>query len=104
MMKKPTLTEIASDEARNIPRPPVRWFTRFGLPIAIIAAAVMVLLITGWNAVVPARGVTVISTAVRPVETTVRDQKMPTSAIQAPGWVEPDPFATFIPALEEGIM
>ena len=104
MMKKPTLTEIASDEARNIPRPPVRWFTRFGLPMAIIAAAVMVLLITGWNAIVPARGVTVISTAVRPVETMVRDQQMPTSAIQAPGWVEPDPFATYVAALEEGIM
>ena len=104
MTKKPSLTEIASPEAQDIPRPPVRWFTRFGLPMAIIASAVLVLLITGWNAFVPARGVTVISTAVRPVETMVRSQQMPTSAIQAPGWVEPDPFATYIPALEEGII
>ena len=74
MMKKPTLTEIASDEARNIPRPPVRWFTRFGLPIAIIAAAVMVLLITGWNAVVPARGVGMLAPAchVPPLSTSRR--------------------------------
>ena len=104
MTKKPSLTEIASAEARDIPRPPVRWFTRFGLPMAIVASAAIVLLVTGWNAFVPARGVTVISTAVRPVETMVRNQQMPSSAIQAPGWVEPDPFATYIPALEEGII
>ena len=104
MTKKNALTELASDDARNVPRPPVRWVTRFALPVTIVVTAMLVLILTGWNAFMPARDVTVISTAVRPVETLVRNQEMTTSMIQAPGWVEPDPFATFVPALEEGIM
>ncbi|HAW96419.1 MAG TPA: hypothetical protein DCX60_09095 [Phycisphaerales bacterium] len=104
MTQRPSLTELASDDARRVPRPPARWFTRFAFPMAIILCTAGILLVTGWNAVMPARDVTVISTAVRPVETTMQNKEMPTSSIQAPGWVEPDPFATFVPALEEGII
>ncbi len=104
MTKRPSLTEMASEDARNVPRPPRRWFTRLALPIAITLTAALVLITTGWNVIVPARDVRVISTAVRPVEAVVQNREMPTSAIQAPGWVEPDPFATYVAALEEGIM
>jgi RND family efflux transporter MFP subunit len=104
MTNRPSLTDLASAAADNVPRPPVRWFTRFALPMSIICAALLVLLVTGWSAFVPARDVMVISTAVRPVETLVRTETSPTSTIQAPGWVEPDPFATYVAALEEGII
>ena len=104
MTQKPSLTEFASENARNVTQPPVRWFTRFVLPMAILITAVLVLLLTGWNAFVPAREVTVISTAVRPVETMGMTREMTGSSIQAPGWVEADPFSTYASALTQGIV
>lgn len=92
----------------RIPMPPRRWLTRFGLPVLVIGAAAALLLGTMWSSIVPARTVPVASAIIRdvdaPIETTGVDRDTTDALVQAPGWVEPDPFGVFAGALVEGVV
>jgi HlyD family secretion protein len=107
-MTRPTsLENIAGAGAKNVPPPPSRWLLRFGLPSLVIGLVVLILLITAWTALIPARSVQVATVAIRSVEISAEDLPRTGnqgSMIQAPGWIEPDPFPTYVAALEEGVV
>ena len=92
----------------QIPMPPRRWLLRFGLPIFILGLAVALLLSTMWSSIMPARSVRVVSTLVRyvdvPIETVQSGSSSADAIVQAPGWVEADPFSIYAGALAEGIV
>lgn len=89
--------------------PPVRrpWL-RIGLPTAILAATAALLLDAGWEAWRPRTAVVAVPVAVRLVETR---EARPTNwtasgdvVVQAPGWVEADPYEIFVSALTPGTL
>lgn len=99
----------------NIPHPPRRTFTRFVLPIGLVAASVAVLLWTGWRSFLPVPSIDVVpvswramsmgetsaDNAATPAVATVRREGPP---VQAPGWIEPSPFPVMVPALTPGVV
>ena len=92
----------------QIPMPPRRWLFRFGLPVLVLATTIMLLLSTMWSSIKPARTVRTASALVRdvdvPIETVNRNSTSSNAIVQAPGWVEPDPFVVYAGALVEGVV
>ncbi|MDG1899001.1 MAG: biotin/lipoyl-binding protein, partial [Phycisphaerales bacterium] len=92
----------------RIPMPPRRWLLRFGLPVLVLAAAAALLLSMLWTSIVPAREITAVPTVVRDVEIPFDaagdDQAVDEAVVQAPGWVEPDPYGIYAGALVEGVV
>ncbi|HCA39990.1 MAG TPA: hypothetical protein DEO92_09980 [Phycisphaerales bacterium] len=90
----------------SIPMPRRHWLVRLILPLTIVVVAAALLIYVGWTALRPATNVHAITVVVRPVETT----EISTTddgrerIIQAPGWVEADPFSVYVGALIEGVV
>ncbi len=107
MTERNSIEDLASRDAGNVPQPASRWLLRYGLPITVIGLMAAVLIGTAWSAFMPARPVRVATVAIRQVETDAEPMQEETSrgeVIQAPGWIEPDPFPTYVAALEEGVV
>ncbi len=90
----------------TIPMPARHWWIRIGLPLLVVSVAAAVLLIVSWSALVPATEVDAIAVVIRTVQT---DAPLPSESttgrvIQAPGWVEADPFSVYAGALTEGVV
>ena len=89
-----------------VPTPPRRIFSRLGLPILILLATAALLAFVGWDAVRPRTDVTAVTVALKTIET----DEAPTpksegnAIVQAPGWVEADPFSIYASALTQGIV
>lgn len=89
----------------QIPMPARKWMLRIGFPIAIILAAVTILILASWSALKPAQKVRAVAVVMRQVETTEPvTNESEQDAVQAPGWVEADPYSVFAGALTEGIV
>lgn len=98
----------------NIPMPSRRWLTRIGVPGAIVLASLTLLAISGRQALLPSTKVTIIRAIGKPRSadvTTSSASPVSTSpatvasvVVQAPGWIEPDPFPIRVPALAEGVL
>jgi len=86
----------------NIPAPPRRMLTRVVLPVSLVAAALAAFAFTGWSSLVPAPVVNVVPVSVRAAGAGVSDAAREGAPVQAPGWVEPAPFATMVPSLIAG--
>ena len=98
----------------QIPAPPKRVLTRYVLPVTLVAAAAAALAWTGWRSFLPVPTVEVVPVSVRAAA--VADgtahqghaESKPTThegpPVQAPGWIEPSPFAVMVPALTPGIV
>ncbi len=82
-----------------VPLPPQRWKTRVLVPGAIVVAAGSLLTFAARDALRPAVAVQVVPAVVK---TGVRSAG--TAVVQAPGWVEPDPYAIAVSALTDGIV
>jgi len=94
-----------------IPRPPSRWLTRAVIPVSIVGVAIATLLWTVWDSLLPATVVDVVPVAARTRSITVSDAEVSAgkamregAAVQAPGWIEPSPYPTFVPTLTAGIV
>jgi len=98
----------------TIPRPPLRWITRILVPAVILTSASGLLLYSARSALTPATQVWVI-----PVVATARGMDHAANSadavtrsgegasamlVQAPGWIEPDPYPIYVPALTEGVI
>jgi RND family efflux transporter MFP subunit len=105
MTNQKSLKDLAGSGASSIPKPRSHRMLRFGIPVLVVGAALALLIVSAWNALGPAKAVQAITVVVRPVEHSMpADQDNQGSLIQAPGWVEPDPFATYVAALTEGVV
>jgi len=89
-----------------IPQPKKQFMTRLGIPIIIILITAGVLLFASWESIRPATKVEAITVVMRSVETdTPQESTMAEgSVIQAPGWVEAEPYAIYAGALTEGVV
>ena len=85
----------------EVPLPPRRWKTRVLLPGAILIATTGLIGVALSETLWPA-------TPVRAVAVLVKDsgeaQPVGSVVVQAPGWVEADPFSISVPALAEGVV
>lgn len=90
-------TAAASDQ---IPMPVGRWRTRVLLPAAILVVTGGLLAYSAFDVLMPA--VTVQTVAVVPK--TSGASAGSATIVQAPGWVEADPFATAVSALADGVV
>ena len=74
----------------------------------ILGATALLLLGTMWSSVMPARSVRTVSAMVRsvdaPIVATTTSTASSDAVVQAPGWVEPDPFGIYAGALTEGVV
>ncbi|MCH2134462.1 MAG: efflux RND transporter periplasmic adaptor subunit [Phycisphaerales bacterium] len=91
-----------------VPMPARKWLLRIGLPITILLAAAALLVVASWSALQPATAVRAVPVVIREIET---DEPVdPTidettgSVVQAPGWVEADPYSVYAAALAEGVV
>jgi HlyD family secretion protein len=102
----------------DVPRPRMRWMTRVVLPLAMLAGAGLLLAYAARGALTPAVEVRVVPVVVKAGGTHDAEG---TSApggdaggtpaprgggtiVQAPGWIEPDPFAVGVPVLIDGVL
>lgn len=85
----------------EIPLPPPRWKTRVLLPGAILLATAVLLAAAAGDALWPATSVRVVPVIVK---TDVEARPAGSIVVQAPGWVEADPFSTAVSALADGVV
>jgi RND family efflux transporter MFP subunit len=86
----------------SVPVPPSRWRTRVLLPWAVIGAVVALLAYAARDTLLPATPVRVVPVVLR---TATDGAGGPgTFSVQAPGWVEPDPYAVAVTALADGVV
>ena len=98
----------SSDSLGAVPRPRARWVTRLLLPLAILLATGAVLAYAARDALRPRVAVRVVAAIPAPPDTRADGHGSTVDAsatiVQAPGWVEPAPYATGVPALAEGVV
>ena len=89
-----------------IPKPRRHWMSRVVLPLLLLVAVAAMLLATAWSSIMPAPTAEVAVARLREVETDViEDDPLDESAvIQAPGWVEAEPYSVYAGALAEGVV
>lgn len=93
----------------SIPPPRRRWASRVLLPLCIGGAAVALLAYASRDALLPAAEVRVVPVVVRTAPADPGDRGRSASGegaftIQAPGWVEPDPYPVAVTALTDGVV
>ncbi len=102
------LESIRPSAGDMVPTPPRRVFSRLGVPILILLATAALLAYVGWDAVRPRTDVTAVTVAIRTMETDEAPNPESAAAgnavVQAPGWVEAEPFSTYASALTQGIV
>ncbi len=90
----------------HIPPPKRRWLTRVLIPLAILCLTGSLLGYAARDALWPATPVRVVRVVAKE-----RGQQDPATApisatvsVQAPGWIEPDPYPVFVTALTHGVV
>ena len=105
-MKESTFSSLNEDAADRVPPPRRNPWLRLGLPCLILVGAASLMLLTGWDAWQPRREVAAIPVGVRTVEVDAEESTRGPGgvAVQAPGWVEADPFDIYVSALTDGVI
>lgn len=93
----------------QVPRPRNRWRTRVLIPLAILLAIGGLAWYAAREVIFPPTPVRVVPVIVRDARenaTTSGETKSPLGgpSVQAPGWIEPEPYAINVPALVDGII
>jgi HlyD family secretion protein len=99
----PEVLDMTFHTASAIPAPRRRWLRRRALPLAILACTAGVLAIAARDWLLPATEVSVLPVLVESASMAQADAPSG-AAIQAAGWIEPDPFAVIVPALADGVV
>ena len=105
-MNESTFTSMNEDAVDKVPLPRRSTWLRLGLPCLILAGAATLMILTGWDAWRPRRNVAAIPVGVRIVEVEAEQATRDAGgvAVQAPGWIEADPFDIFVSALTDGVI
>ena len=92
--------------APAVPPPRRRWKTRVLLPAALLLTTASLIAYAARDALRPAQAVRVVPVVVRPVQDGGAGQGAGAGAatVQAPGWVEPDPYPVAVSALSDGVV
>ena len=90
----------------SIPQPKRNVITRLGLPVLIVVATIGVLAVSSYQSFRPSTPVESVTVVVKSIESDLIDEtsNQGTSIIQAPGWVEAEPYAVYASALTQGIV
>lgn len=95
----------------DVPRPPFRWSTRVFLPLILLLGTAGVLGYSMRESLRPAIDVDVLPVIARPPALPELGSTLSTPAAaprvvlaQAPGWVEPEPYAVLVQPLIEGVV
>src|SRR5688572_31558437 len=101
LLTRGTSPAAAADRApaQSIPPPRFNWRTRLGLPIGLLAVLAVLLSYTARDALMPATAVEVV-----PVVVKSTTESSSASVVQAPGWVEADPYPIGVAALTDGVV
>jgi len=83
----------------SIPLPARKWFSRTILPVTIVVVALALLSFAARHSLSPALEVQVVRVVTKPVT-----GASGAVTVQAPGWVEADPFPIYVPALSPGVV
>lgn len=89
----------APGDDKAIPPPSRRWFTRWVVPVAIVIVALALLGYAARDSLRPALAVRTLRVVGKSVTGMVG-----AVTVQAPGWVEADPFHIYVPALAAGVV
>ena len=100
------IDSIRPEAGDNMPMPPRRFWLRLGVPVLILAGAAALLVGTSWDLIRTRREVRAVPVGLRTIEleasaASVREGGV---AVQAPGWVEADPYDVFVSALTNGVV
>lgn len=95
--RPPSTNHGATEKTVHRPR---RWFTRYGLPLVILASFVSMIIWATREAWLPAQEVTVVPVIVARAQV----YQPETPLFQAAGWVEPRPTPIYVSALAEGVL
>ena len=87
----------------SVPRPASRWKTRVLLPFGVIGVALLLLGYASRDVLLPATPVHVVPVVVRS-GTETSGPAGSALTVQAPGWVEPDPYPIAVTALADGVV
>src|SRR5215510_5980547 len=99
MSSHPSLSALATPGSGAVPRPPTRWIVRVVLPAVIVLAVVGLIAYSARSALVPGTPVWVVPVVAKPGAGLTAAASGQTNAAartlitQAPGWIEPDPYA-----------
>jgi HlyD family secretion protein len=85
----------------GVPSPRVHWWTRVLLPGSLLLATAGLWGFAAWDLLWPATEVRVVPVLMR---TDLESQPAGSVVVQAPGWVEADPFPTAVSALADGVV
>lgn len=102
MNKMKGLTDLSLNSTRvneTIPNPPRKWVSRILLPVTIVVIALALLAYGARHSLQPATEVRVVRAIGKSLANTTGSV-----TVQAPGWVEADPFPIYVPALAPGIV
>lgn len=118
--RKPPTAPASPGAVAAVPRPRARWATRLLVPAAVLLATSGILAYSARDALQPRLAVYVAAAipkagfsaapsgdVVQPTETDAQppaDAPLGPVVVQAPGWIEPSPFAVTVPALSEGVV
>jgi len=103
----------AGNNAGNqVPPPRRKWVTRLGIPLFVLLATLALIGYAARDVVFPAKEVRVVRAIAIATTTSDDDQATDSPAstgpatvvAQAPGWVEPDPYPTYVTALADGVV
>lgn len=119
MERKPPTAPASPGAVAAVPRPRARWATRLLVPAAVLLATGGLLAYAARDALQPRLAVYVAAAIPKAGFTSAPSEAEPTSSVdalpavdaplgpvvvQAPGWIEPSPFAVSVPALAEGVV
>lgn len=102
VLRRPQRAERPTDASKpvtGVDPPARRWKTRVLVPASILAAALGILAFAARDALRPAVAVEIVPTIAR-----TGTASAGTAVVQAPGWVEPDPFFVSVTSLTDGIV
>lgn len=102
MSKTKNLTDLSlttTSAKGDLPAPARKWFSRLLLPAAIVVIALALLAYGARHSLQRATSVQVVRVISKSLANTTGSV-----TVQAPGWVEADPFPIYVPALAPGIV
>jgi len=99
-----TLTRASTGPGVTIPMPSRRLLTRLVLPAVVVLAALALLAYAARETLLPALAVTTAPVVLKVGGDSGATEALPGEIVQAPGWIEADPYAVSVPALLAGVI